>query len=68
MAAQLHLGERSWVRSDKKSAHLLNHEQGHYLLGAICGLELMRRVDAKKKGFQGEFEELVQQTFERTFK
>jgi hypothetical protein len=49
----LHLSERSWVREEHKCWHLLNHEQGHYLIGAICVLEFLRRVECKKREFQG---------------
>lgn len=65
---QLHINPKSWVRHDKKSDHLLNHEQGHYLLGAICALEFLRRVDSKKAFYQGSFDDLTLQTFERTMK
>jgi hypothetical protein len=53
--ADLYLSERSWVRANKKCPHLLNHEQGHYLIGAICLLEFLRRVDARKKEHRGSF-------------
>lgn len=65
---ELHLSDKSWVRPNKKCAHLLNHQQGHYLIGALCVLEFMRRIDSKKKHFQGNFEDLVNQTFDRTMK
>ena len=68
VTAQLHMSPRSWVRPEKKCDHLLNHEQGHYLIGSLCVLEFLRRVDAKKNYTSEKFEDLVQQTFDRTIK
>lgn len=68
VTANLIIGKRSWVREEKKCDHLLNHEQGHYLIGALCVLEFLRRVDYKKKMCHGLFGELVQETFDRTIK
>lgn len=68
MAVNLLIGKRSWVRPDRKSDHLLNHEQGHYLIGALCVLEFLRRIDAKKKSSHERFEDLLTQTFDRTIK
>jgi hypothetical protein len=62
------ISKRSWVREERKCAHLLNHEQGHYLIGALCVLEFLRRIDAKKKNSHEKFEDLVAQTFDRTIK
>lgn len=68
LSVGLHIGDKSWVRCDRKCAHLLNHEQGHYLIGAICVLEFLRRVDSKRKDMQGNFDDFVFQTFDRTIK
>lgn len=38
ITAGLHLSNKSWVKCDRKCSHLLNHEQGHYLIGAMCVL------------------------------
>lgn len=65
---KLHISSRSWVRPEKKSAHLLNHEQGHYIIGGLCALEFLRRVEKKKNHSQINFEDLVYQTFDRTMK
>jgi hypothetical protein len=35
---------KSWVKCHKKCDHLLNHEQGHFLIGNLCALEFLRRV------------------------
>lgn len=37
---------RSWTK--KQVAHLLNHEQGHYLIGCFCGLEFKKQALAFK--------------------
>ena len=62
------ISKRSWVRAERKCDHLLNHEQGHYLIGALCVLEFLRRIDAKKKSSHERFDDLVAQTFDRTIK
>ena len=54
------------MREEKKSDHLLAHEQGHYLIGGLCALEFLRRVDSKKKNSLEKFEDLVLQIFNRT--
>lgn len=48
LTVNLVIAKRSWVREEKKCDHLLGHEQGHYLIGGLCALEFLRRVDSKK--------------------
>lgn len=38
VSVKLILSPRIWVHPEKKNEHLLNHEQGHYLIGALCVL------------------------------
>lgn len=40
LTVQLFLDAISWVRPDRRSARLLNHERGHYRIGRICANEL----------------------------
>jgi|JI6StandDraft_1071083.scaffolds.fasta_scaffold02476_6 hypothetical protein len=40
----VHILPKSWVKNHKKCAHLLNHEQGHFLIANLCALEFLRRV------------------------
>ena len=63
--AQVHIGSGSWVREEKKCSHLLNHEIGHYLIGSLCCLEFLRRLDYNRNS-QEKFEDLVLKTFNRT--
>lgn len=65
---KLIIGKRSWVREDKKSEALLLHEQGHYLIGGLCCLEFLRRVDSKKRNSLEKFDDIVAQAFDRTLK
>ena len=44
------------------------HEQGHYLIAALCCLEFLRRVDSKRKNSLEKFEDIAFQTFDRTMK
>lgn len=44
LSVDVHMLSKSWVKDHKKCDHLLNHEQGHYLIGNICALEFLRRV------------------------
>ncbi|KAL4430453.1 hypothetical protein ABPG74_013303 [Tetrahymena malaccensis] len=36
------LKKKSWAK--KQNPHLLNHEQGHYILGCFCGLEFKKQM------------------------
>jgi hypothetical protein len=47
---------------------LLSHEQGHYLIGGMCALEFLRRVDNRRRGAQDNFDETVGQIFDRTMR
>ena len=65
--------DRCWldtrnINSKPMMDEVLNHEQGHYLIGALCVLEFLRRVESKKNQMQANFEDLVVQTFDRTIK
>ena len=66
LAVNLVIAKRSWVREEKKCDHLLGHEQGHYLIGGLCALEFLRRVDSKKGHSMEKFEDMVLGTFNRT--
>lgn len=39
---------KSWVRQDKKSAHLLNHEHGHLMIAYLCALEFIKHIQQSK--------------------
>jgi hypothetical protein len=68
VTAKLYTTKKSWVREERKCDHLLNHEQGHYLIGALCALEFLRRVDKKRLTSKKKFEDLVAETFDCTMK
>ena len=38
-------GELSWVKQDKQTGYLLKHEQGHFDIGLLCQLELIREFN-----------------------
>jgi len=40
---KVELKDKSWTT--KFNNHLLNHEQGHYLIGCICALEFKKKVE-----------------------
>ena len=66
LAVNLIIAKKSWVREEKKCDHLLAHEQGHFIIGGLCVLEFLRRVDSKKKNSLEKFEDLVLNIFNRT--
>ncbi len=37
--------ERSWVKEEHKSQSLLEHEQGHYIIGWLCALTFKNKVE-----------------------
>lgn len=40
------LKRKSWTK--KISSHLLNHEQGHYIIGCLCALEFKKQATSAK--------------------
>jgi len=46
LTVRLFLDSVSWVKPDKRSARLLNHERGHYRIGRICANELERVISS----------------------
>ncbi len=46
ISVQLYLKPTSWVRADKKSDELLEHERGHFNIGRICSIQIEMAVDA----------------------
>ena len=36
--------DRAWVKEEKKTQELLEHEQGHYYIGCLCALTFKKRV------------------------
>jgi hypothetical protein len=45
LTIRLFLRSDSWVRPNKKTDRLLNHEQGHYRIGRICANEIEATVN-----------------------
>lgn len=43
----LHLGPKSWVKPDKETQELLQHEQGHFDIGHIAVIELLDTLKNK---------------------
>ena len=58
------LSKRSWTKSFDES--LLTHETGHYLIGAICALEFMKRCHITY--FSEDYEVEVRNIFKDTLK
>jgi len=59
--------KKSWVREEKKSQGLLEHEQGHYYIGCLCALTFMKRVSSKTFS-AANYKEEVQTIFNETLK
>jgi Bacterial protein of unknown function (DUF922) len=43
---RLFLRSDSWVRPNKKTNRLLNHERGHYRIGRICANEIEKTINS----------------------
>lgn len=43
---RLFLRSDSWVKPDKKTAILLNHERGHFKIGKICAKEIEETINS----------------------
>jgi hypothetical protein len=46
LSVQLFLEATTWVRPDKKSDRLLEHERGHYNIGRICARQIEDAVNS----------------------
>jgi len=63
--------KKSWVREEKKSQSLLEHEQGHYYIGCLCALTFMKRVSSKKfsaANYKAEVQTLFNDTLKEYLK
>lgn len=39
------VSDKSWVVKSLKEQSLLHHETGHYIIGCLCALEFLKRVN-----------------------
>lgn len=46
VSTKLFLRYDSWVKPDKKSRRLLEHEQGHFRIGRLCAREIRRVINS----------------------
>src|SRR5689334_8291365 len=46
LTVHLFLRADSWVKPDKKTPRLLNHERGHFKIGKICAKEIEETVNS----------------------
>ena len=54
--------EKAWVRPERKTQKLLEHEQGHYHIGCLCAMTLKKRVkkaNLTKTNYKNEFGENI---------
>ena len=65
------LGNNSWVKfntpREYQKPELLNHEQGHYNIGAICALEVKKKFVTSTysiKSYHQEIKKIFDQTFQ----
>ena len=52
----------SWVKSEKQAVGLLKHEQGHFDIGLICQLEMIRQLNSIVF-FKSDFQIKIQSVF-----
>jgi hypothetical protein len=46
LSVRLFLTPKSWVRPDKKSDLLLEHERGHFNIGRLCAKQIERTINS----------------------
>lgn len=59
--------DRSWVKEEKKTQDLLEHEQGHYYIGCLCALTFKKRVRSttfSKDNYVVELKKLFKDTLQ----
>jgi len=59
--------DRSWVKEERKSQELLEHEQGHYYIGCLCALTFKKRVKSttfSKANYGVELKKLFKDTLQ----
>lgn len=66
--AQVVVLANSWVKPEMKSDGLLEHELGHYLIGCLCALEFLKRVDSNRVPLSYNFAEYVKMVFNSTLR
>lgn len=62
------LGRDSWVKKDKRNDTLLQHEQGHFIVGVLLVLELNARVRSTtflKKDYQLKLNSIIKEVSEK---
>jgi len=63
--------KRSWVKADRKSDDLLEHEQGHYYIGCLCALTFKKKANSmifSEKNYKSEVRRLFDETLEEFIK
>jgi len=63
--------KRSWVKEDRKSQDLLEHEQGHYYIGCLCALTFKKKANSmtfSAKNYKSEVRRLFDETLEEFIK
>lgn len=64
VTVRLFLHSSSWVRPNKKTDRLLNHERGHYRIGMICANEIedtINSTDFDRDNYKTQIEELYRE-------
>ncbi len=66
---KLELNEKfSWVKQEKQTTNLLKHEQGHFNIGLICQLEMIKQFNSIvffKTDFQNKIETIFATVMEK---
>jgi len=68
LSVRLSLDPVSWVKPDRRSARLLNHERGHYRIGRICANEIEKVIsstDFSRNNFGKEIDALYWKIIEK---
>lgn len=68
-SCKLELNEKfSWVKKEKQTPTLLKHEQGHFDIGLLCQLEIIKQFNSTvflKTGFQSKIQTLFSAIMEK---
>ena len=65
---RVELGENSWVKKDKKTDTLLQHEEGHFIIGKLLVLELnarMKNTTFLKRDYQQKINAIVKEVSDK---
>jgi predicted secreted Zn-dependent protease len=68
VTTKLFLRHNSWVKSEKRSQRLLEHEQGHFRIGRLCAREIVSTINStafSRENYRKEINEIYWATINK---